>query len=202
MPLKCIHDNGGEFIGWNFQEMLTRVGIRSKPTSVKNPQSNAVCKRMHKTVADILRNIIKEDPPTHQNKAEQKIDNALATCVHALRCAVNHTMKTLPGAMVFNRDMLMNVQLIADLASIRGRQQELILDNNIMRQNKKRIDYNYHVGELVKMQIHDPLKLSKKFKGPYRINQVNTNSTVSLQIQPHITTTINIRKIEPYKGEL
>ena len=42
-PLKCIHDNGGEFIGWNFQEMLTRAGIRSKPTSVKNPQSNAVC---------------------------------------------------------------------------------------------------------------------------------------------------------------
>ena len=25
-PLKCIHDNGGEFIGWNFQELLTRYG--------------------------------------------------------------------------------------------------------------------------------------------------------------------------------
>ena len=200
-PLKCIHDNGGEFIGWNFQEMLTRAGIRSKPTSVKNPQSNAVCERMHKTVADILRNIIKEDPPTHLDEAEQKIDNALATCIHALRCAVNNTMKTSPGAMVFNRDMLMNVQLIADLASIRGRRQQLI-DDNIMRQNKKRIDYNYRVGELVKMRIHDPSKLSERFKGPYRISQVNTNGTVSLQIRPHITTTINIRKIEPYKGEL
>ena len=156
---------------------------------------------MHKTVANILRNIIKLDPPTHQNEAEQKIDNALSTCVHALRCAVNHTMKTSPGAMVFNRDMLMNVQLMTDLASIRGRRQQQI-DDNIQRHNKKRIDYNYRVGELVKMRIHDPSKLSERFKGPYRINQINTNGTVSLQIRPHITTTVNIRKIEPYKGEL
>ena len=61
--MKCIHDNGGKFIGWNFQELLTRYGIKSRPTTVKNPQSNMACERMHKTVADILRNVIKEDPP-------------------------------------------------------------------------------------------------------------------------------------------
>ena len=87
-------------------------------------EANAVCERMHKTVADILRNIVKEDPPRRKRDAEQKIDNALSTCVHALRCAVNQTMKTSPGAMVFNRDMLMDVQLLADLESIRGRRQQ------------------------------------------------------------------------------
>ena len=97
---------------------------------------------MHKIVAHILRNIIKEDPPMQPEDAEQKIDNALATCVHALRCTVNYTMKTSPGAMIFNRDMLINVQLIADLESIRGRRQQQI-DDNIKRQNNKRIDYNY-----------------------------------------------------------
>ena len=117
-PLKCIHDNGGEFIGWNFQELLTRYGIKSKPTTVKNPQSNAPCERMHKTVADILQNIIKEDPPTQRQDAEQKVDNELSTCIHALRCAVNHTMKTSPGAMVFNRDMFMGIQLLSDLDAI------------------------------------------------------------------------------------
>ena len=200
-PIKCIHDNGGEFIRWNFQEMLTRSGIRSKPTSVKNPQSNAMCELMHKTIADICRNIVKDHPPVHRHKAEQKIDNALLTCVHALRCAVNHMMKTSPGAMVFNRDMLMNVQLIADLASIRGCRQQQI-DNNVWIHNKKRIDYNYWIGELVKMRTLDPSKLSDKVKGPYRIIRVNTNSTVLLRIRPHITTTVNIRNIEPYKGEL
>ena len=156
---------------------------------------------MHKTIADILRNIVKDHPPTHVQQAEQTIDNALSTCIHALRCAVNHTMKTSPGAMVFNRDMLMNVQLIADLASIRGRRQQQI-DNNLRIHNKKRIDYNYQVGELVKMRTLDPSKLSEKFKGPYRIVHTNTNGTVTLRIRPHITTTVNIRKIEPYKGEL
>ena len=141
-PLKCIHDNGGEFIGWNFQELLSQYGIKSKPTSVKNPQSNAACKRMHKTVADILRSIIKDDPPQRKRDAEQKIDNALSTCVHALCCAVNHTMKTSPGAIAFNRDMLMNVQLLSDLDAIRGWKQQQI-DRNIKHSNKKQIDYNY-----------------------------------------------------------
>ena len=45
-PLKCIHHKGGEFIGWNFQELLTQFGIKSKPTTVKNPQSNAACQRI------------------------------------------------------------------------------------------------------------------------------------------------------------
>ena len=95
----------------------------------------------------------------------------------------------------------MNVQLIADLESIRGRRQQQI-DNNIRLHNRKRIDYHYRIGELVKMRTFDPSKLSEKFKGPYRIVQVNVNGTVSLQIRPHVTITVNIRKIEPYKGEL
>ena len=136
---------------------------------------------MHKTIADILRNIVKDHPPAHIHEAEQKIDNALATCVHALRCAVNHTMKTSPGGMVFNRNMMMNVQLIADVASIRQRRQQQI-DNNISIHNKKRINYNYGAGKLVKMRTLKPSKLSEKFKGPYRIAQGYTNGTVLLQI--------------------
>ena len=200
-PIKCIHDNGGEFLGWNFQELLTRAGIRSKPTTIKNPQANAVCERMHKTVADILRSIIKEDPPRRRADVEQKIDNALSTCVHALRCAINHTMKTSPGAMVFNRDMLMNVQLLVDLESIRGRRQQKI-DDNTKRNNNKRIDHNYQIGDLVKLKVYDPTKLEERFKGPYRIDQVFTNGTVSMQTKPGIGTRINIRKIEPYRGRL
>ena len=75
------------------------------------------------------------------HEAEQKIDNALSACVHALSCAINHTMhtmKTSPGAMIFNRDMLLDVQLIADLESIRGCCQQQI-DDNIRRHNKKQL---------------------------------------------------------------
>ena len=59
-PIQCIHDNGGEFIGHEFQMLLDQAGIKSKPTTVKNPQANSICERMHKTVADMLRTITKE----------------------------------------------------------------------------------------------------------------------------------------------
>ena len=99
--------------------MLTWARMRSKQASVKSLQSNTVFKCMHKAIADILRNIVKEDPPPRQkHDIKQKIDNGLATCVHALGCVVNYTMKTSLGAMIFNCNMLINVQLIAGLESM------------------------------------------------------------------------------------
>ena len=117
-PAHVTHDNGGEFIGHEFQEMLRTLGITAKPTTVKNPQANAIVERLHKTMADILRVMIHVDPPQNEPHTTNMIDNALATVVHASRCAVNHTMQTSLGAMVFNRDMMINVPLIANLLAI------------------------------------------------------------------------------------
>ena len=51
---------------------------------------------MHHTVGDILRAI--KAKIADKDEAEQAVDNALYTCIHALRCAVNPTMQTSPGA--------------------------------------------------------------------------------------------------------
>eukprot|EP00957_Ditylum_brightwellii_P157885 12018132-Ditylum_brightwellii.AAC.1 len=42
-PVKCIHDNGGEFIGEAFQRMLQRNSIHDSPTTAHNPQANSIC---------------------------------------------------------------------------------------------------------------------------------------------------------------
>ena len=55
---------------------------------------------------------------------------------------------------------------------------------------------------MVKLKVYNPTKLQERFKGPYQITQVFTTGTVHLQIKQGISTPINIRKIEPYKGEL
>ena len=94
------------------------MGIKSKPTAVKNPQANAMCERMHKTVADILRTLVKEKPPSDDEEADKCMDNAMGSCIHALRCVANHTMKTSPGAPVFQRDVLVDAPLMADLEAI------------------------------------------------------------------------------------
>ena len=121
-----LHGNGGEFIGWNFQSLLRQLGIQSVPTSTaKNPQSNAIIERLRQTMGDIPRVMLHINPPRNEkNDANQIVENSLlaATCVHLFRCAVNHTMQTSPGALVFQRGMMMNVPLIvANLYSIQQR---------------------------------------------------------------------------------
>ena len=62
-PTRCVHDNGGEFIGWGFQELLAKCNIKDVSTTSCNPTANSVCKRMHQTVGNILRTLLLEDPP-------------------------------------------------------------------------------------------------------------------------------------------
>ena len=50
-PLHCIHDQGGEFIGPEFQAVSQLCGVKDVPTSAQNPQANAVNERLHLAVA-------------------------------------------------------------------------------------------------------------------------------------------------------
>ncbi len=54
-PQCCIHDPGTEFTGLEFQMLLKNCHIRDVCATAKNPQSNAVCGRMHQTIGNILR---------------------------------------------------------------------------------------------------------------------------------------------------
>ena len=135
---RCIHNNGGKFIGWPFQGLLQQAGIKNITTTVNNPQSNAICERMHQTVGNTLRTVMYMNPPTNQMEANQVLDNALTTAMHATRCVVNATLQNSPGAIVYNCDMLIDVPLIADLAVIRDQRQALV-DENLRRQNAKRL---------------------------------------------------------------
>ena len=74
--------------------MLTNFGVKAKPTTSKNPTANEICEQMHYNVGDIL--IAIKAKIADEDETEQAVDNALYTCMHALRCAVNHTMHTSP----------------------------------------------------------------------------------------------------------
>jgi hypothetical protein len=36
-PQQCVHDNGPEFVGFEFKAMLYHNGIQDKPTAKLNP---------------------------------------------------------------------------------------------------------------------------------------------------------------------
>ena len=78
MPIKCIHDNGGEFLGAKFQDLLAFYDIRSASTTSKNPQANAVCERMHQTVANVLQTLLHGNRPASETHANEIMDEALA----------------------------------------------------------------------------------------------------------------------------
>jgi len=76
-PLRCVHDQGGEFVGIEFQTMLMNEGIKSVPSSVRNPQSNAIIECLHKTVGDMLNTSIRSTPDNVET-ALDIIDTSLA----------------------------------------------------------------------------------------------------------------------------
>ena len=167
----------------------------------KNAQSNGICERMHQTMLNVLKVHAKITTIDDYNGARHTMEHAIASCIHATRIAVNHTMQHTPGEIVFQRDMLLDIPVIADLVAIRERRQ-LLIDENLRRQNEKRIEYHYKVGEYVMIKVYDPSKGEDKLHGPYKIQETRTNGTVVVirNEEGNVLETYNIRKLQPYKG--
>ncbi|KAG7359910.1 integrase core domain containing protein [Nitzschia inconspicua] len=196
-PLTCIFDQGTEFEG-AFLRCLHRNGIQAVPTTVKNPQANAICERMHSTLGDILRTLLREQPPATIVDAYGIIDNALASVIFALRSSVNRTFGVSPGALVFQRDMFHPIPLIIGYNRIRTERQRIIDDNN-RRANLRRRYHDYQPDDQVLVLKYNPSKLEERAQGPFRVHSVHTNGTVTIQRRPNVLERINIRRIRPYR---
>ncbi len=84
--------------------------------------------------------------------------------------------------------------LIADWHAITQRR-EYLIHENLMREHQKRRGYDYAPRQLVLKKKWKPKKLGKRTSGPYKIVQVHVNGTVTNQLRPGLTETINIRQI-------
>ncbi len=113
-PQRCVHDPGGEFTGPEFETLLENCHIKDVCTSAKNPQSNAVCERMHQTVGNVLRTLLHGEPAQYITTAKEFVDEARYIATHAMRAGEHNTLCSSPGSLVFNRDMFLNLPLIDD----------------------------------------------------------------------------------------
>lgn len=195
-PLRCIHDQGAEFIGIDFQSMLQVNGIQSVPTSVKNPQANAICERLHKTVQDLL-NISLRNPPDNIANAIELVDSCLASAVRSLRCVVHQSLNVSPGALTFGRDMLLPIPVLADYNLIRERRQAIIDENN-RQANLRRRFRDYSPGDSVLLINKSRGKLKPKTTGPFTIAATHVNGTVTIQRGPGVLERLSIRRVKPY----
>jgi hypothetical protein len=68
--------------------------------------------------------------------------------MHGMRAGVHSTLGSSPGSLLFNRDMFLNIPLIADWHTITQRREHLI-HKNLMRENQKRRGHDYAPKQLV-----------------------------------------------------
>ena len=125
-PQTVIHDQGGEFTGFEFQNH----GIHAHPISAKNPQANAVCERMHQTIGNSLRVLELVQHPFNLEQAQQIVDTAIANAVYAHRTTYHGTTASTPGSLAFNQDLVLDLPMQADFQLIQAQRQQSLLTWN------------------------------------------------------------------------
>ncbi len=198
-PERCVHNNGGEFVGPKFQFLLQGCRIKDAPTSSKNPQANAIWEWMHQTEGNILQTLLHSEPPWDVTKAKDFIDEALLVATHAMCTGIHTTLGSSPGNLVFNWDMFLNILLIMDWHAITWKREHLI-NENLMPENRKQKCYDYMPNEKVLKNRHKTCKLGQKTSGPYKIIQTHVNGTLTVEWKPWISERIHMHRVIPYKG--
>ncbi|MGH7974604.1 MAG: hypothetical protein ACREBR_03695 [bacterium] len=195
-PIKCTHDGGPEFIGSAFQHVLRANGVLDNCITARNPQANSICERMHQVAGNSLRTFVHAHPPENYLQATEAVDCCLSAAMRALRIAVHSTLKISPGAAVFHRDMLLPVETIADWEVIQNNKQALI-DANNRRENLRRFRHDYDIGDQVFLLQPGKGKLQSKTQGPFEIQRVHANGTVTI-LRGTFLERINIRRLKPH----
>ena len=129
--------------------------------------------------------------------ARKLIDTAIDNAVFAYRSAFHGTLKTTPGGLAFGRDMILNLPLITDLQLLQKRRQKLV-DEQLIKANAKRFSFDYQVNQEVLKLVYKPDKMDPRAEGPYRIEQVHTNGTLTIRLDDNTIERINIRRVKPY----
>jgi transposase InsO family protein len=201
-PTEIISDRGTEFMGEVRQSLQNDYGIAVVNSTTRNPQSNAMLERAHKTLHDLIAALdlrSKEHVDAHHGWK-----GILAAVAFAMRATVHSTAKATPMQLVFGRDAIFNVRFQADWHYLNARRQRMILHNN-EKENAKRIPHTYQVGDPVMIQNYQHRKYGQpRYSGPYDIDRVNDNGTVRLRQTTAnggaVYRTWNIRNIFPFKA--
>ena len=192
-PNTITYDNGSEF-KLHFQALCDTYGIKRKPTTVKNPQSNANIERVHAVLGDMLRT---SGLDGSDDLSPETVDDFLVNTAWAIRSTHHTVLQATPGAAIFGRDMLFDIPFLADWCEIGKRRQKLV-DRDTERKNKRRLDFDYKVGDKVTLRKDGVLrKAEDKNTGPFVITRVHVNGTIRIQ-HGSVSERLNIRRVDPY----
>ena len=200
-PVECANDNGSEFVGIEFQEMLQSYGVKLKLTTVRNPQANGILERTHQVIGNLLRSTRLMSKGLSTLDAQQEL---LAPVTWAINSTYHTTLQATPGQLAFQRDMIMPTTYLANWAAIQHRRQDKSIDSTT-KENSSRIRHEYRLNDrvLIRRGVENPYlrTLARPTEGPYKIidiEQLPINGTVLIQCTANTTERVNIRRLVPF----
>ena len=174
-----IYDNGSE-LKLFFEDLCESYSLKRKPTTIKNPQSNAILERVHAVISNMIRTSSLDMSDTCTS---DDIDELLTNVGWAIRATHHTVLGTAPGSAIFGRDMLFDIPFLADWSEIEKRRQNQVEKSN-KKEHSKRIDFDYRVGQkclLIKDGIF-PKAEGKKSSLSYNRGFLQNNSQDSTPI--------------------
>ena len=190
-----VYDKGSEFKK-EFADMIVRdYGIKPKPITTRNPQSNSVLERVHQTIGNMLRTTNLHELDT---QSDDPFAGILSAVLFATRATYHMTLQAMPMQLVCGRDAMLNIPVQANWHRLRQNKQRLIEINN-RKENSKRCQHEYVVGDKVLYKTRDDKGkyASNPWEGPFKILRVYNNGTVRLA-RGITDETVNIRLLKPY----
>ncbi|KAE9310025.1 hypothetical protein PF008_g20555 [Phytophthora fragariae] len=165
------------------------MAIKDKPITAKNQQANAIYERVHLEIMNVLR-----ARPDLNDQLEVVLDYA----AYAIRASYRTVLRASPAQLLFGEDKITRELNFANWSFLSKQRFMAILQDND-RENRKRIQHFYRVGDNVMLRI--PARERKKTdpvsKGPFIIKTVYDNGNVLLDTGSTEYRT-NIRRIFPY----
>jgi hypothetical protein len=101
--------------------MCDSYDIQAKPTTSHNPQANAIIEQVHKVVNDMLRSF---DLKQESWEEDNPFDDFLQPTAWAIRSTYHTTLQAMPYQIVFDRDMIHNIECKANWNRIETRKQK------------------------------------------------------------------------------
>ena len=99
-------------------------GFKGKPTTIRDPQANAIVERVHQVIGNIIQTFELE---TNDLDEDDPWKGILSATAFAVRSTFHTTLQKSPaGQLVFGRDMIFNIQHTANWEYIKQRKQQII----------------------------------------------------------------------------
>ena len=109
-----------------FSHMLCMNGMNDVTTTFKIPSASAIYYSLHQSGSITLQPILHTHPPSSIEQTHHVLNTCFATAGYASKTAIHCTLNISLGALVFHRDMILNIPLITDLQLLHKHQQTLI----------------------------------------------------------------------------